>query len=255
MGHFLRAQNKKYRCPSGTRVTGAHAKGTPSARTSYVSASTVITGNASFNGISRFVIPRHPFTATSRFVTPYPVEIPRSIDVPLTNAQLARPRARPIAPNIGRIITGWGVGIDAFGSPICEHAITPPFNTISGFAPKNAGFHSTKSANFPTSMLPTKCEIPCATAGQIVYFATYRRIRKLSSPCPSSSASAPRCCFILSAVCHVRVITSPTRPIACESDEIIEIAPKSCRISSAAIVSPRIRDSANATSSGKFLSR
>jgi hypothetical protein len=45
------------------------------------------------------------------------------------------------------------------------------------------------------------------------------------------------------------MITSPTRPIACESDDSIENAPRSCRMSSAAIVSRRIRDSANAMSS------
>ena len=33
--------------------------------------------------------------------------------------------------------------------------------------------------------------------------------------------SGPRCTFILCAVCQVRVMTSPTRPIACESEEII----------------------------------
>ena len=46
------------------------------------------------------------------------------------------------------------------------------------------------------------------------------------------------------------MITSPIRPIACESDEMIENAPRSCRISSAAMVSLRIRLSAKATSSG-----
>lgn len=49
--------------------------------------------------------------------------------------------------------------------------------------------------------------------------------------------------------------TSPTRPIACESEAIILMAPISCKMSSAAIVSARIRDSANATSSGMSLSR
>ena len=57
------------------------------------------------------------------------------------------------------------------------------------------------------------------------------------------------------AVRHVRLTTSPTRPIACESDEIIDIAPISCRTSSAATVSARIRDSANDKSSGIDLSR
>lgn len=45
------------------------------------------------------------------------------------------------------------------------------------------------------------------------------------------------------------------RPIACESEEIMLIAPISCNMSSAAIVSALILDSAKATSSGMFLSR
>ena len=42
------------------------------------------------------------------------------------------------------------------------------------------------------------------------------------------------------------------RPIACESDDIMLIAPRSWSTSSAAIVSGRIRDSAKARSSGIF---
>ena len=63
---------------------------------------------------------------------------------------------------------------------------------------------------------------------------------------------APRAAFITCAVCQVRAMTSPTRPIACESDDIMLIAPRSCSTSSAAIVSGRIRDSAKATSSGTW---
>ena len=48
----------------------------------------------------------------------------------------------------------------------------PPFSTISGFTPKNAGFHSTRSAHLPGSMLPTCSAMPCVMAGQIVYLAT-----------------------------------------------------------------------------------
>ena len=44
--------------------------------------------------------------------------------------------------------------------------------------------------------------------------------------------------------------TSPTRPMAWESDDVIENTPRSCRTSSAAIVSGRMRESAKATSSG-----
>ena len=52
------------------------------------------------------------------------------------------------------------------------------------------------------------------------------------------------------AVCHVRMMTSPMRPMAWLSDDIIASAPRSCRMSSAAIVSLRMRLSANARSSG-----
>src|SRR6516165_4264682 len=78
--------------------------------------------------------------------------------------------------------------------------------------------------------------------------------RKLSER-SLSSGSRPRCRFILSAVCQVRMMTSPTRPIAWLSDDIMLKAPRSCRMSSAAIVSRRMRLSANATSSGMRGSR
>ena len=52
------------------------------------------------------------------------------------------------------------------------------------------------------------------------------------------------------AVCQVRSATSPTRPMAWESEPIIEIAPRSWRMSSAAMVDGRIRLSAKARSSG-----
>ena len=52
---------------------------------------------------------------------------------------------------------------------------------------------------------------------------------------------APAASSSTCAVCQVRMITSPTRPIACESEPIIEIAPRSCSRSSAAIVDGRIR--------------
>src|SRR3712207_7178994 len=51
------------------------------------------------------------------------------------------------------------------------------------------------------------------------------------------------------AVCQVRSTTSPTRPMACASEPIIEMAPRSCSRSSAAIVVGRIRLSAKARSS------
>ena len=70
-----------------------------------------------------------------------------------------------------------------------------------------------------------------------------------------SPRKLPRCSRILCAVCQVRMMTSPTRPMACESEDIMEKAPISCRISSAAIVSRRMRDSAKAMSSAMAGSR
>jgi hypothetical protein len=52
------------------------------------------------------------------------------------------------------------------------------------------------------------------------------------------------------AVCQVRMTTSPIRPIAWLSELTMEIAPRSCSTSSAAMVEGRIRLSANARSSG-----
>ena len=70
-----------------------------------------------------------------------------------------------------------------------------------------------------------------------------------------SSGRRPRNLRILSAVCQVRVMTSPMRPMACESELMMEMAPTSCRMSSAAMVSARMRDSAKAMSSLRLLSR
>ena len=126
---------------------------------------------------------------------------------------------------------------------------------MSGLAPKNAGFQRTISAYLPTSREPTYWSIPNVIAGLIVYLAIYLLARKLSLSLPASSGRGPTWSFNLDAHCHVRVITSDGRPIACESDDIIEKAPISWRTSSAPIVSGRILDSANAKSSGIFLSR
>jgi hypothetical protein len=62
--------------------------------------------------------------------------------------------------------------MDALGSPIALQAMNPPFTTISGFTPKNAGFHNTMSASLPGSIEPIYPAMPCVTAGLIVYFAT-----------------------------------------------------------------------------------
>lgn len=176
------------------------------------------------------------------------------------------------------MITGSGVGILAFASPILAQAIFPPFIIISGFAPKKAGFHKTRSAsffsciaahfsiwvkqkktlrlsgymalvipnplalsiqnvgsrfgiywpikiqtcsrkgklyskiwdvcveNYDTSTEPIKSANPFAIAGFIVYFAMYLFILALSSPAVLGPIT-PLWAFILSAVCHVLLIT------------------------------------------------
>src|SRR6478609_1039591 len=114
------------------------------------------------------------------------------------------------------ILAGDGVGIEALASPMALQAMNPPLRTISGLAPKNAGFHKTRSASLPGSIEPTCAATPCVIAGLIVYLATYRFTRALSLRL-ESPASGPRCTFILFAVCQVRMTTSPIRPMACES--------------------------------------
>ena len=62
---------------------------------------------------------------------------------------------RPVVGKIKTFVTQAGVGIEALGSPILDAIIIPPLIIISGLTPKNAGFHKTKSANFPFSTEPT----------------------------------------------------------------------------------------------------
>ena len=42
---------------------------------------------------------------------------------------------------------------------------------MSGFTPKKAGFHSTRSARLPISSEPSSCATPWAMAGLMVYLA------------------------------------------------------------------------------------
>jgi len=68
----------------------------------------------------------------------------------------------------------------------------------------------------------------CQSHGLIVYLAMYRFTRALSFSAESpSEESGPLKSFILLAVLHVRLTTSPTRPIAWESELIMDIAPVS----------------------------
>src|ERR1700689_1819055 len=132
----------------------------------------------------------------------------------------------PKAANIGWWCTGCGVGIDALGSPIGAATIEPPLMMHSGLPPKNAGDHGTRSASLRFSTEPVSFETPRAIAGLMGYLVMERLTRKLSL-LPLSCGSEPRCFFILSAVCQVRIMTSPSRPMACEPEDILESAPRS----------------------------
>src|ERR1700674_3464172 len=127
--------------------------------------------------MSFFPMRRHLLTGRTIFFKPSFEGTPAVIAACETNVIPVVDVAVPKLPNIGRYITGCGVGMDAFGSPIALHAINPPFTTISGFAPKKAGFHSTRSASFPGSIEPISEAIPWVIAGLMVYLAAYRFTR------------------------------------------------------------------------------
>ena len=80
--------------------------------------------------------------------------------------------------------------------------------------------------------------MPWVIAGLMVIFATYRSTRKLSL-FGESSGNLPRPFFIASAVWIARSQLSPTRPMACESLENMEMTPMSWSTFSAAMVSGR----------------
>jgi len=86
--------------------------------TLYVSGSTLMVGKASFNFMSVFDMLLQFFTGSTRFLSPYFPPTPCSAAIALTNAMLDAAAADPWAPNIGLMITGCGVGMLAFASPI-----------------------------------------------------------------------------------------------------------------------------------------
>ena len=187
-------------------------------------------------------------TARSSRRSPSRSASPASSAAGATHASDASAAPRPEPANIGRPSTGCGVGIEAFGSPIGAHAIAPPLMTTCGRTPKNA--------RIPEHEVGELADLDRAD------LARRGRARPPGRSCTSRRSAGPARCrrarrsgtpsraFIACAVCQVRMIVSPTRPIACESEPIIEIAPRSCRTSSAAIVVARIRLSAKARSSG-----
>ena len=76
---------------------------------------------------------------------------------PATRTSPSGRRRRRRSTRVGRISTGCGVGIEAFGSPSAAHTMAPPLITSSGRTPKKRGSHSTRSASLPGSTEPTSC--------------------------------------------------------------------------------------------------
>jgi hypothetical protein len=178
--------------------------------------------------------PWSPVPRTTNRADAEPVARPSSSAAGVTNAASLAAGARPTAPNIGRGSTGCGVGIDAFASPICAHAIMPPLSTRCGRTPKNAGSHSTRSASLPGSTEPTS-SVDAVGDRRVdrVLGDVAARPQVVGAPSPGR---APAAAFITCAVCQVRMIDLADPAHRLESEPIIEIAPRSCRMSSAAIV-------------------
>jgi len=146
-----------------------------------------------------------------------------------TNVRLVRARGRggdaaEHGAGSTRVLAGWG--IDAFASPIWPHAMNPPLTTT-------VGSHAVKEARFPQHEVRPACP-PADRADLVVEVrgadggadrctsATYRRAPLVVRP-RRSPGREPRRSFITWAVLpRCAGITSPTRPIACESEPIME---------------------------------
>src|SRR4051794_17671056 len=99
----------------------------------------------------------------------------------------------------------------------------PPLSTTCGRTPNVFGSHSTRSASLPGSTDPTSPSMPWATAGQIVYLATYRRAPRLS-PAPPPAREPPRR-LITRAGCPGRLTTPPPPPPARAAPATLQRAP------------------------------
>ena len=99
-------------------------------------------------------------TATSRFCTFELARQPARRGGLRDEGQRAFPSARrpkraehrPVVHRLRRRDRGVGVAHRR------RQAIMPPLITSSGFTPKKAGFHSTRSASLPVSIEPTSCD-------------------------------------------------------------------------------------------------
>ena len=114
---------------------GSQRRSSPSARTSYVSGSTVDAGqrvvelHVALAEAAAVRAPRQPLRRARAAPT-----VPSASARCDTKATSRSGGARPSAPNIGRIRSGCGVGMEALASPICAQAMKPPLITSSGLS-------------------------------------------------------------------------------------------------------------------------
>src|SRR4030088_2762265 len=99
----------------GSVVAGSQVSHSPSASTRYVSGLTVILGVAEFSFMELFPRERVLWTAMAGLRRPNTRGTSCARAAAETNVTEVAWRAA--APNISRYRTGWGVGMDAFGSP------------------------------------------------------------------------------------------------------------------------------------------
>ena len=89
----------------------------------------------------------------------------------LTKWTLHLSSAAPNPPNIGRAITGCGVGIDALPSPIIAPAMKPALDDELRLHAEERRLPQHEIRQLPDLDRSDLPEMPCAIAGLIVYFA------------------------------------------------------------------------------------
>ena len=142
--HGLRTSSRA--APAAARSRGAGSTRSPSMVIANVSGSTSMSGSASLLTMSALPTSRVGVTADSRRRSPSRSARPSSSAAGATKVTAwSLPSA---STSVGRISTGCGVGIDAFGSPSAARTIAPPLITSSGGCRRTAG---------PTAPGPPAC--------------------------------------------------------------------------------------------------
>ena len=269
-----RRSASRYRRESGTSATGSHASTRPPSVTSPSSGETSMAGTAVLATMSRA---REPSRAAHGGEAPLRAERAgdarrRARPRTRTSSTGARPPSpvrapvRPVARGLGAVHARVALAHRAPGHRAALQHQERPHAEPRGFPQHEVGQVPRGERARPRRPGRARSRVRrCASRGSA-------STRSLSSgPRPSSASEADgrgrrrrtlgarairrrarsrASAFIAWASCHVRRIVSPMRPMPCESEFTIEIAPRSCSGPSAAIVVARTRSRAPATSSG-----